>query len=189
MKNTIVYLIGYAGTGKYTIAKEIAVLTGAVIVDNQLINTPIFSVIAADGKTPLPASIWQKIESIRCIVLDSIAVLAQPEASFIFTNELHEGKLMDRRWYEDVEILAAKRQARLLPVILYCEPEEICRRVTSPERAVRFKERNADKTREKIRTYKLLRVSHPNSLELDITNLSPIQAAQAIITHGEKRVP
>ena len=49
MKNTIVYLIGYAGTGKYTIAKEIAVLTGAVIVDNQLINTPIFSVIAADG--------------------------------------------------------------------------------------------------------------------------------------------
>jgi hypothetical protein len=30
MKNTIFYLIGYAGTGKYTIAKELAVLTGAV---------------------------------------------------------------------------------------------------------------------------------------------------------------
>ena len=33
---TIVYLIGYAGTGKYSIAKELAALTGAVLVDNHL---------------------------------------------------------------------------------------------------------------------------------------------------------
>jgi hypothetical protein len=46
MQNTIVYLIGYAGTGKYTIAKELVLLTGAVIVDNQLINSPVFSVVA-----------------------------------------------------------------------------------------------------------------------------------------------
>ncbi len=45
MKNTIMYLIGYGGTGKYTIAKEIAALTGAVVVDNHLINNPVFSVV------------------------------------------------------------------------------------------------------------------------------------------------
>jgi hypothetical protein len=184
MKNTIVYLIGYTGTGKYTIAKEIAAPTGAVIVDNHLINNPVFSVLAADGKVLLPAAIWPKIEGIRRIVLDTIAELAQPEASFIFTNELYEGKSMDRRWYEDVETLATKRQARLVPVILRCELEEICRRVTSPERAARFKLRNADRTRENIRTYQLLRIDHPNRLELDITNLSPNQAAQAIIAHA-----
>lgn len=100
MQNTIFYLIGYAGTGKYTIAKELALLTSAVIVDNQLINSPVFSVVVAPGKTPLPAAVWPKIESIRRIVLDTIAELAQPEASFIFTNELFEGKPMDRRWYE-----------------------------------------------------------------------------------------
>ena len=188
MKNTIVYLIGYARTGKYTIAKEIAALTGAVIVDNQLINNPVFSVVAADGKTPLTAAVLQKIESIRRIVLDTIAELAQPEASFIFTNVLYEGKPMDRRWYEDVAILATQRKALLVPVILRCEPEEVCRRVTSPERAVRLKERSADRTRENIRTYQLLRVDHPNCLVLDITNLSPIQAAQAILARVEKRV-
>lgn len=187
MKNTIVYLIGYAGTGKYTIAKEIAALTGAVIVDNQLINNPIFSVVGADGKTPLKSSVWPKIESIRRIVLDAIAELAQPEASFLFTNELYEGKSMDRRWYEDVAILATKRNALLVPVILRCEPEEIYRRVSSPERAVRFKETNADRTRENIRTYKLLRIDYLNCLELDITHLSPLQAAQAILAHVEKR--
>ncbi len=188
MKNTIVYLIGYAGTGKYTIAKEIAGLTGAVIVDNQLINNPVFSVVGADGKTPLPASVWPKIEGIRRIVLDTVAELAQPEASFLFTNELYEGKPMDRRWYEDVAILATKRQARLVSVILRCELEEIERRVASPERAVRFKETSADRTRKNIHTYRLLRIDHPNCLELDITHLSPIQAAQAILAHVEKSV-
>ena len=187
MKNTMVYLIGYAGTGKYTIAKEIAVLTGAVIVDNQLINNPVFSVVAADRKTPLPAAVWPKIESIRRIVLDTVAELAPPEANFLFTNELYEGKPMDRRWYEDVAILATKRNALLVPVILRCEPEEVYRRVTSPERAVRFKETSADRTRENIHTFKLLRIDHPNCLELEITHLSPIQAAQAILTHVEIR--
>lgn len=189
MNNTIFYLIGYAGTGKYTIAREIAVLTGAVIVDNHLINNPVFSVVAADGKTPLPAAVWHKIESIRHIVLDTIAELAQPEASFIFTNVLYEEGSNDRRWYEDVEILATKRKALLVPVILHCELEELCRRVTSPERAVRFKEISPDNTREKIRTCQLLHIEHPNSLELDITNLSPIQAARAILAHVEKRAP
>lgn len=189
MQKTIVYLIGYAGTGKYTIAKELAAQTGAVIVDNQLINNPVFIVVGASGKTPLPAGVWQKIESIRRIVLDTIAELAPPEASFIFTNELYEGKSMDRRWYEDVAILATKCQARLVPVILRCDPEELSRRVTSPERAVRLKDRNADRTRENIRTYQLLHVDHPNCLELEITNLLPIQAAQAILAHVEKRAP
>jgi hypothetical protein len=187
MKNTIFYLIGYAGTGKYSIAKEIAALTGAAIADNQLINNPVFSVLGADGKTLLPAAIWPKIEGIRHIVLDTIAELAQPEASFIFTNELYDGKTMDRRWYEDVAALAEKRQAMLVPVILRCEPEEIYRRVTSPERAARFKEISADSARKKIRTYQLLHVDHPNCLELDVTNLSSIQAARAILAHVEKR--
>ena len=187
MQNTIVYLIGYAGTGKYSIARELVRLTGAVLVDNHLINNPVFSVVGASGNKPLPAGAWQKIESIRRIVLDSIAELAPPEASFILTNELFEGKSVDRRWYEDVAILATRRQARLVPVILRCDPEEVCRRVTSPERVARFKESSADKTREKVRTYQLLRVDHPNCLELEITNLSPLQAAQAILAHAERK--
>lgn len=164
MQKTIVYLIGYAGTGKYTIAKELAALTGAVLVDNHLINHLVFSGLGADGKTPLPASVWPKIESIRRIVLDTIAEVARPEARFLFTNVIYEGKPMDRRWYEDVTLLATQRQARLVPLILRCDPEELCRRVISTERAMRFKETSADRTREKMRTYQLFRVHHPNCL-------------------------
>ena len=122
MNNTIVYLIGYGGTGKYTIA-----------------------------------------------------------------DELYEGKPLDRRWYEDVALLATKRQALFVPVHLHCEPEEHDRRLTLPERAVRRSVTSTDRTRENRRTYELLRIDHPNRLELDTTQLSPIQAAQAILTHVEKR--
>lgn len=187
MKNTIVYLIGYAGTGKYTIAREIAALTGAVMVDNHLINNPVFSVVGVDGLKPLPAGIWPKIAGIRRIVLDTIAELAQPEASFLFTNELFEGQSVDRLLFEDVTILATKRKALFVPVILRCEPEELYRRVASPERAIRFKLRNPEWTRESIQIYNLLHVDHPNRLELDVTNLPPVEAAQAIIAHVEKQ--
>jgi AAA domain len=189
MQNSIVYLIGYTGAGKYTVAKELSRLTGAVLVDNHLINNLVFSVIGADGKTPVPASIWPKIESIRRVVLGTIAEVAQPEASFLFTNVLYEGKPMDRRWYEDVALLATQRQSRFVPVILRCDPEELSRRVASPERAARFKETSADRTRENMCTFQLLRVDHPNCLELDVTALSPIQAAQEILAHAEKRAP
>ena len=52
LQNTIVLLIGFAGTGKYTIGRELCERTGAKLIDNHLINNPIFKVTNADGVTP-----------------------------------------------------------------------------------------------------------------------------------------
>jgi shikimate kinase len=38
LQNTIIVLFGFAGTGKYTIGRELARLTGAKLIDNHLIN-------------------------------------------------------------------------------------------------------------------------------------------------------
>jgi hypothetical protein len=70
MQNTIVYLLGFAGTGKYTIAQELSRRTGARLVDNHLINNPVFSLIQVDGKTPLPEAVSDKTWAIRHVVLD-----------------------------------------------------------------------------------------------------------------------
>ncbi len=51
---TMVALIGFAGTGKYTIGRELCRRTGAKLIHNHLINKPIFTVANADGITPLP---------------------------------------------------------------------------------------------------------------------------------------
>lgn len=52
IENSIIYLIGFTGTGKLTIAKEIALKIDIRVVANHLINDPILSLIQADGKTP-----------------------------------------------------------------------------------------------------------------------------------------
>lgn len=88
MKNTILYLIGFPGTGKYTIAKEIAALTGARLIDNHLINNPIFSVVRKDGRTELPKETWGYTRQIGDIVREAVVKLAPPEENFIFTNSI-----------------------------------------------------------------------------------------------------
>ena len=69
LRNTIIVLIGFAGTGKYTIGRELCRRTGAKLVDNHLINNSLFTVVNADGLTPLPGAIWSKVRAIRQVVL------------------------------------------------------------------------------------------------------------------------
>src|SRR5215510_6248325 len=66
--NTIIYLIGVPAVGKYTVAKEIGRMTGAKVVDNQLINFPVYSVIGYDGTAnfPFPHSDEIKYRSSNC---------------------------------------------------------------------------------------------------------------------------
>ena len=87
MNNVILYLIGFAGTGKYTIAKELA-KHGYKIIDNHLINNPIFSLLDLDEGTPIPDRAWNAIEKIRQVILNFIA--QQPPANYVFTNVILE---------------------------------------------------------------------------------------------------
>jgi tRNA A37 threonylcarbamoyladenosine biosynthesis protein TsaE len=57
LDNTIFYLIGPAGVGKLTVARAIAALTGARIVDNHTVNNPIFDLIEHYRSTPLRPSV------------------------------------------------------------------------------------------------------------------------------------
>ena len=185
MQNTIIYLIGFAGTGKYTIAKEICKISSVKLVDNHLINNPVFSLIKQDGVAPLPESVWEKTWAIRHIVLDVIREISPPEYSFIFTNELSEGVTDDAKLFAEIEELAQVRKSHLIPVRLLCEESELCRRIVSPERAERFKDISSRNARDKHRTQQVLNSDHQNLLSLDVTNLTPLQAARAIIRHAE----
>ncbi|MGI8919344.1 MAG: hypothetical protein ACR2H6_12160 [Pyrinomonadaceae bacterium] len=53
LDNTMIVLIGFAGTGKYTIGRELCELTGAKLIDSHLINNPVFKVVNPDGITRL----------------------------------------------------------------------------------------------------------------------------------------
>ncbi len=168
------YLIGFSGTGKYTIAKEIAKF-GYKIVDNQLINNPIFSLLDLDGITPIPEKAWASIEGIRKAILDFVS--QDPKSNYVFTNELYEVE-HDRSIYHQVKEAAENRGSLFIPVKLNVSLEERKRRITNLERLQRFKTTNLSEVQTQ---QEFIKIDHSHLLELDVTDLSAVQAAEKIL--------
>lgn len=189
MRNLVVYLVGFAGTGKLTIAHALARLLGAKMVDNHWINNPIFSLIDADGMTPLPEAVWSQVAKVREAVLETIATLAKPEANFILTQELVEGDPVDLAIFQCVHEAAARRAARFIPVRLLCEEAELVRRIQSPERAGKLKCIDPADAINKSRHYAVLDPKTPTTLTLDVTALDPEESAAAVVRHITRVAP
>lgn len=107
MRNTFVYLLGHPGVGKLTVARAICAATGARLLDNHLINNVVFSLIRADGKTPLPEGIWDLIGPIRNVAFEAIEKFGDPDDSYILTNALTDDPI-DRQWFDDAAALAGR---------------------------------------------------------------------------------
>ena len=181
LQNTTVVLIGFAGTGKYTIGRELCERTGAKLIDNHLINNPIFTVVNADGVTPLPKAIWSKVAKVRRIVYESIRELSPPEMSFVFTIQLLESNPEDHDAFADLVELAAARKGLLVPIRLVCEVDELCRRIVDPARMKMLKEISAESARRRASEHAVLNPSHPNLRTIDVTGKSPAESADAIL--------
>src|SRR3954454_25104016 len=115
MDNIFLYLLGFAGTGKLTIARAFAHSVGAKVVDNHWINNPIFGLIDPDGVSPLPDAVWRQTAKVREAVLETIATLAKPGVNFVFTHDGIEGEPYDEAVSRDIQSTAARRGARLTP--------------------------------------------------------------------------
>ncbi len=188
LSNTIIYLIGIPAVGKYTVAKEIGRMTGAKIVDNQLINTPVFSVLGYDGTDafPFPHGAWAQIGKIRRAVLAVIRYYCPPDASFVFTNTLDAREPLDKVWFSRIERLARQRGARFFPVWLTCEAAVIRGRKDTPDRRARLKDIDLTNIRRWSEEVEVLKVPHPNALTLDTSYCQPTQTAQRILEHVQR---
>jgi hypothetical protein len=181
LNNTIVLLMGFPGTGKYTIGRELVKLTGAKLIDNHLINNPVFTAINADGIRPLPAGVWDKVSSIRQIVYESIRELSPPGLSFIFTIHVVERSAGDHKAFLDLAELAQARKSLFVPFRLVCEVEELCRRVVDPARAERLKQIRPESARNTAECHTVLEPDHPNLRTLDVTGTTPHESALLIM--------
>lgn len=187
MNNTIIYLMGHYGAGKYTVGKAICAATDARLLDNHLVNNVVFSLIRQDGRTPMPERVWDLIWTIREQAITTIAELAPPDMSYVLTNALRDGDPWDLAAYEQVVALAAQRGSVFVPVILTASDEAFAQRIPAPEREARLKQTDAEGAVLVRATRPLLPVDHPNRLDLDTTDLPPEQAARLIIAHAERQ--
>lgn len=181
LNNTIIVLIGFAGTGKYTIGRELCKRTGARLIDNHLIANPIFSVVNSDGVTPLPAGVWDKVKQIRRTVYQAIREFSPPEMSFVFTVEWRTNNPADLKAFSDLAELAVERQSRFVPIRLICGVEELCRRVVDPSRVPMLKGISAELARKKSLEDEVLPAPHPNLRTLDVTKRTASGSVDAIL--------
>jgi len=188
MKNIFLYLVGFAGTGKLTIARAFARRVGAKVVDNHWVNNPIFGLIDPDGVTPLPDAIWVQTAKVREAVLETIATLAKPDTNFVFTHDGVEGEPYDVEVLRGIESAAARRVACLFPVRLLCDEGELVRRIQSPGRAAMLKCVDPAEAIYKSRRHVVLDPRLPATLTLDVTSLTPEQSVEAIIAHIKSRL-
>ncbi len=184
LRDTIIYLIGVPAVGKYTTAKAIARLSGAIVVDNQLINNPVFSVVGYDGTdaVPLPARVWTHTDTIRGAVLAAIRECGPPGASYVLTNVL-EATPEDEALFRTIEDLAVARGATFVPVWLTCDAATIRLRKDAPDRRTRLKDVDLTTIDWWLHEFELLRVVHPNALELDTSTGTADATARRILTH------
>jgi hypothetical protein len=187
LKNLIVYLVGFSSTGKFTIARELALIVKARVVDNQWINNPIFGLLDNGRVTPFPVGIWDQITKVRQAVLETIATLSAPDANFILTHAGYEDDQEDWEIYKAIVRTAERRGALFVPVRLLCEEAELARRVVSSERASRLKSMDPEAAVRETRTREVLKVNHANQMTLDISAISPQQGARLILEHIHAR--
>jgi hypothetical protein len=84
----------------------------------------------------------------------------------------------DHRLFAEVETMALKRGSVFLPVKLLISAEENARRIQNRERLERFKSIDPE---DAYSSDSLIKINHPNLFELDVTNISALEAAERIL--------
>lgn len=186
MKCGFVYLIGFAGCGKLTIAQALRAQWPCILVDNHLVNNVILSLVDPDGRSKLPAQLWANVRRVRAAALDTIRDFAKPGRSFAFTNELIEGDPDSLNAFLEISELAHERGAVFLPVRLTVAPDELERRVVSLGRAGSLKATDGEAARTRASSLEVFKPTGAPYLELDVTHLSPEQAADGIVAELRK---
>ena len=185
LRKTIIYLIGVPAVGKYTTAKAIARASGARVVDNQLINNPIFTIVGYDGTDRIAVSpeAWKHIGKISRVVLNFIRDHAAEGDSFVFTNVLSNGP-GDRRHFRRIERIAKHRNATFVPVRLTCTAAAMRKRKQRADRRERMKDIDLTNIPFWLQKFDEYTLRHPNALEIDTTKSSADETAAKIIRHA-----
>lgn len=182
--NTLVHLIGLPGVGKLTIAKELATLLPAKLVDNHSVNNVILNLAPPQSGQPISEETWVEVRKVRTAMLEAIATLAPREHNYVFTNVLIEGDAHDEEVRQTIARTIARRDGHYVPVTLTCAKDEHKARFTQPERAKIHKMTRPEGFEKFYRDGDVaMRPTHAHALMLDVTALTPAQSAAAIANH------
>lgn len=179
--NCIILLMGFAGVGKLTTAKELVKYPNFKLVDNHLWNNVIFRLIEQDGITPLPEKVWEKSGQVCDIVFETIRELSPEHFSFVFTQEMIEGDEYSKRFYEKILNLVKDKKSKFLPVRLECNEAELVRRVQIPARRDAYKTIDFNRAAKLVHEHQVFHTEHSNEITIDTTTVMPSNVVDIIL--------
>lgn len=170
----VVHLNSWAGAGKLTIARTLAPMIGARLLDKHTLMNPALAV--QDRGTPAFRALRQ---ALRDLTFDAAARL--PAETPIVLTDAFSDDPYEEQLFEDVTTLAQTRRAPLIRVILDISEAENIRRLTQPARAEGRKLTDPDILRNDRANHVLLGHNHPQAIHLDVTDLTPQKAAETLL--------
>lgn len=180
----IIYLIGYTGVGKRTIAKEISKITAVRFFDNDHLYNVVTTLV--NQERLLNKRLIKHYLKLKLLAYDIIIDGCNMHDSFILCEELHENNPLHKELYDKMFETANSRGSIFIPIILDCAAEEIIIRYMKRNRTKEFKPATKEFCKHNILANKILNISHPNELKIDVTSMSPKDAANEIVRRMEK---
>lgn len=181
MIHPFIYINGYPGVGKLTVARELEkLLPKSKIYHNHLLIDPIAPLV--DRTSPEYTAIRTNL---RRQILDVIATSeATRDTTWIFTDSWCTSEA-GRDAAKDYQDAASRRGVPFITVIMTCNPGENARRIVDEGRKGRnyTKLRDVEVLRSIRKQEEIFRFGGHEELVLDVTDLSPKDSAQRIVKH------
>lgn len=189
MTAPLVYLFGYPGVGKNTIARAIEQQSEMIAIQNHLLSNAFRHVVHR-----LPNDDYAAIEpKLRHHTmkawLNFLAFVddAAPDQGLVLTSVLYQNDPERVEFFDFIRDWAHQRGRPFYPVRLICDTDELIRRVQSPGRSHEFKLVDRHTLLSITGRYHLLEPQ--NAIMLDITHLAADQAANHILQSIAQKQP
>ena len=172
----LIHINSYPGVGKLTIALALQPLIGGRVLDNHSVYNVAFALTEFKSQ-----AFYDTVRAVRKIAY--ARVLDLPSTTpVILTNAHSEDSDWGNECWDDAIALAEKRGSPLFNVVLSCDPEVNAQRIQGPERIGGRKPRDPDMFPGNRMGRRLLSRGGDALLELDVSNLSAVDAATTIAT-------
>ncbi|TDZ37383.1 hypothetical protein C8035_v007011 [Colletotrichum spinosum] len=176
-----IYINGYPGVGKLTVANELqGLLPDSRVYHHHLLIDPIAPIVERTSHN------YQTIRtSLRRHVLNIIATADEVRyTTWIFTDSRSTSPC-GATAAQDYKRAAEQRGARFIPIVLHCDLKENLRRMADEERISggNTKLTDEDVLRKVREEEELYQFGGAYELQLDITTMRPAEVAKAIAEH------
>ncbi|OLE71879.1 hypothetical protein AUF78_00150 [archaeon 13_1_20CM_2_51_12] len=170
----LIFIYGPPASGKLTVATELAKLTGFKLFHNHVSIQFVQSIFEFGTKT-----FWRLTNKYR---LEMLEEATKEGIDTIFTFVYSKGE--DDKFVKRVLKMVRSNGGRVCFVRLYCDRNELARRVKSGQRKRMGKISTKKMLSDLFRRYNLdLEIPFHRSLSIDTTNRAPRNAAKSIARH------